>query len=328
MTIISLTTEFIASTDLVELSVYKYGLNSHSRDISRTSQSPHNSKPAVMMSHATGFHGRCFDPVVEYLQTDFACTSFDFRGYGDSLLDKDWPVDWQGYCDDALAVARSLKNQNQIIAVGHSMGAAALAMAALIEPELFKALILYEPIIFPAPIRDARTTANQPSPLVEGARRRRTTFASRDEAFANYSAKPPMNVFEPRSLRAYVDHGFNDSQNVETNENCVVLKCDPEHEARTYETGASHETWERLHLLQVPTWIVAGAVAPMQPSSWSELIANQITNAKFVMWPDVGHFGPMQKPHRLAELVREVYAITNTHSGMTKTSSAKNNVVD
>ena len=81
-------------------------------------------------------------------------------------------------------------------------------------------------------------------------------------------------------------------------------------------------------MLQVPTWIVAGAVAPMQPSSWSELIANQITNAKFVLWPDVGHFGPMQKPHRLAELVREVYAITNTHSGMTKTSSAKNNVVD
>ena len=328
MTIISLTTEFITSTDLVELSVYKYGLNKDADDISRTTQSTRNLKPAVMMSHATGFHGRCFDPVVESLQTDYACTTFDFRGYGDSLLDKDWPVDWQGYCDDALAVARSLKNQNQIIGVGHSMGAAALAMAALIEPELFKALVLFEPIIFPAPIREARTTPHQPSPLVEGARRRRTTFASRNEAFANYSSKPPMNVFEPRSLRAYVDHGFKDSQNAETNENCVVLKCHPEHEARTYESGASHETWEQLHLLQVPTWIVAGAVAPMQPSSWSALIANQITNAKFVLWPDVGHFGPMQKPQRLADLVREVDAITSSHSGTTKTSSAKNYVVD
>ena len=328
MTIISLTTEFITSTDLVELSVYKYGLNKDAEDISRTTQSTRNLKPAVMMSHATGFHGRCFDPVVESLQTDYACTTFDFRGFGDSLLDKDWPVDWQGYCDDALAVARSLKNQNQIIGLGHSMGAAALAMAALIEPELFKALVLFEPIIFPAPIREVRTTPHQPSPLVEGARRRRTTFASRNEAFANYSSKPPMNVFEPRSLRAYVDHGFKDSQTVETNENCVVLKCHPEHEARTYETGASHETWEQLHSLQVPTWIVAGAVAPMQPSSWSELIANQITNAKFVLWPDVGHFGPMQKPHRLADLVREVDAITSSHSGTTKTSSAKNYVVD
>ncbi len=309
MKIISTITERIASTDLVELSVYKYGHFKDSADETRGSD--FKLKPTVMLSHATGFHGRCFDPVVESLQSDYACASFDYRGYGDSLLDKDWAVDWQGYCDDALAVAGSLENENQIIAVGHSMGAAALAMAALIEPKLFKALILYEPIIFPAPIRDARTTSHQPSPLVEGARRRRTTFASRDEAFANYAAKPPMSVFEPRSLRAYVEHGFRDSQNAETNENCVVLKCHPEHEARTYETGATHETWERLHLLQVPTWIVAGAVAPMQPSSWSELIAKQITNAEFVLWPDVGHFGPMQKPDRLADLVREVDRLTS-----------------
>ncbi len=309
MKIISTITERIASTDLVELSVYKYGHFKDSADETRGSD--FKLKPTVMLSHATGFHGRCFDPVVESLQSDYACASFDYRGYGDSLLDKDWAVDWQGYCDDALAVAGSLENKNQIIAVGHSMGAAALAMAALIEPKLFKALILYEPIIFPAPIRDARTTSHQPSPLVEGARRRRTTFASRDEAFANYAAKPPMSVFEPRSLRAYVEHGFRDSQNAETNENCVVLKCHPEHEARTYETGATHETWERLHLLQVPTWIVAGAVAPMQPSSWSELIAKQITNAEFVLWSDVGHFGPMQKPDRLADLVREVDRLTS-----------------
>lgn len=318
MTIISLTTEHIASTNSLLLSVYNYGLIDDSADKSRKSLSRHNTNPTVMLSHATGFHGRCFDPVVEPLQTDYACTSFDFRGYGDSLLVQDWPVAWQGYCDDALAVARSLQNKNQIIAVGHSMGAAALAMAALIEPELFKALILYEPIIFPASMREARTTSAQPSPLVKGARRRRTTFASRDEAFANFSSKPPMNVFDEKSLRAYVNYGFNDAQIAETNENCVVLKCNPEHEARTYETGASHQTWEQLHLLQVPTWIVAGAVAPMQPSSWSELIANEIPNSKFVQWSDVGHFGPMQQPHRLADLVREVDGLTSKHASFTK----------
>ena len=264
-----------------------------------------------MLSHATGFHGRCFDPVVESLHTDYECTSFDFRGYGDSNLPNDWPVAWQGYCDDALAITKSLQNKNQIIAVGHSMGATALVMAALIEPELYKALILYEPIIFPESMRNAQTASHQPSPLAEGARRRRTTFASRDEAFANYSSKPPMNVFDEKSLRAYVDFGFNDVRIAETNENCVVLKCNPEHEARTYETGTSHETWEQLHLLRVPTWIVAGAVAPMQPSSWSELIAKNIPNSKFIQWPDAGHFGPMQQPARLADLVREVDGLTS-----------------
>jgi pimeloyl-ACP methyl ester carboxylesterase len=311
MTIISLITEHISSTDSVELSVYKYGRANGFEDKSQASASRQRLNPAVMLSHATGFHGRGFDPVVESLNTDYECTSFDFRGYGDSNLPNDWPVAWQGYCDDALAIARSLQNKNQIIAIGHSMGATALVMAALIEPELIKALILYEPIIFPESMRNAQTKSHQPSPLAEGARRRRTTFASRDEAFANYSSKPPMNVFDEKSLRAYVDFGFNNVQIAETNENCVVLKCNPEHEARTYETGTSHETWELLHLLRVPTWIVAGAVAAMQPSSWSELIAKKIPNSKFIQWPDAGHFGPMQHPARLADLVREVDGLTS-----------------
>ena len=311
MTIISLTIEHISSTDSVELSVYKYGRANGFEDKSQASASQQRLNPAVMLSHATGFHGRCFNPVVESLNTEYECTSFDFRGYGDSNLPNDWSVTWQGYCDDALAIARSLQNKNQIIAVGHSMGATALVMAALIEPELFKALILYEPIIFPESMRNAQTASHQPSPLAEGARRRRTTFASRDEAFANYSSKPPMNLFDEKSLRAYVDFGFNDVRIAETYENCVVLKCNPEHEARTYETGTSHETWEQLHLLRVPAWIVAGAVAPIQPSSWSELIAKKIPNSKFIQWPDAGHFGPMQQPARLADLVREVDGLTS-----------------
>jgi pimeloyl-ACP methyl ester carboxylesterase len=113
MAIISLITEHIASTDSIELSVYKYGRANDFEDKSQASASQQRLKPAVMLSHATGFHGRCFDPVVESLQTDYACTSFDYRGYGDSLLDKDWAVDWQGYCDDALTVARSLKNNER-----------------------------------------------------------------------------------------------------------------------------------------------------------------------------------------------------------------------
>ena len=284
---------FIESSDSIQLSVYSYPSKS-------------SANRQVLLSHATGFHGRCFDPVVNSLKNKFDCTSFDYRGFGDSKLDSDWQVEWQGYCDDALAVASSLRDHGRIIAVGHSMGGAALIMAALIAPELFKALIIYEPIIFPATFRQAAKDLHVPSPLVEGARRRRTTFASREEALANYSSKPPMNVFKNESLRAYVEYGFNDIENTKTKQRSVVLKCLPEHEARTYETGAAHQTWDQLHLLQVPTWVVAGAVAPNQPSAWSELIANEIQNAKFIQWSDVGHFGPMQQPDRLASLIGEV----------------------
>ena len=284
----------VSSSDKVQLSAYEYVADSSLL------------KTSVLFSHANGFHGRCFDPVIETLVADHKCVSFDLRGHGDSVVSSDWPVAWQGYGDDALAMAKKISRPT--IAVGHSMGGAALVMAALVEPKLFSALILYEPIIFPSAVREIASKNNGPSPLAEGARRRRKTFASRTEAFTNYASKPPMNTFDPRALHAFVDYGFRDRSDH------IELKCAPEHEARNFEMGAIHETWDRLKDLQVPTWIVSGAQHSGQPSGFAANIAEQIANSHFVEWQDLGHFGPMQQPERLAELIRDVESLTSSNT--------------
>ena len=284
----------VGSSDNVQLSAYRYIADS--------------SAPAttVLFSHANGFHGRCFDPVIATLVADYECASFDLRGHGDSAVSPDWSVAWQGYGDDALAIAKQISKPT--IAVGHSMGGAALVMAALVEPQLFRALILYEPIIFPSAIRENVSMNNAPSPLVEGARRRRKTFATRADAFANYASKPPMNAFDPRALHAFVDYGFRDASDH------IELKCAPEHEARNFEMGAIHETWDQLKNLRVPTWVVSGSQQQGQPSGFAANIAEQIANSHFVEWQDLGHFGPMQQPERLAELIREVDGLTSPNT--------------
>jgi pimeloyl-ACP methyl ester carboxylesterase len=290
------TTKFwVDSTDRVQLSAYRYD------DANALTNAT-----TLLFSHANGFHGRCFDPVISSLVIDYDCITFDLRGHGDSAVSSDWPVAWQGYGDDALAIAKKISKPT--IAVGHSMGGAALVMAALVEPTLFRALILYEPIIFPSAIREIASKNSSPSPLVEGARRRRKTFASRADAFANYASKPPMNLFDERALHAFVDYGFRDvSDHIE-------LKCAPEHEARNFEMGAIHQTWDQLKNLQVPTWIVSGAQQSGQPSGFSASIAEQITDSQFVVWQDLGHFGPMQQPERLAQLIREVDGQTSPNT--------------
>jgi pimeloyl-ACP methyl ester carboxylesterase len=290
------TTKFwVDSTDRVQLSAYRYD------DANALTNAT-----TLLFSHANGFHGRCFDPVISSLVIDYDCITFDLRGHGDSAVSSDWPVAWQGYGDDALAIAKKISEPT--IAVGHSMGGAALVMAALVEPTLFRALILYEPIIFPSAIREIASKNSSPSPLVEGARRRRKTFASRADAFANYASKPPMNLFDERALHAFVDYGFRDvSDHIE-------LKCAPEHEARNFEMGAIHQTWDQLKNLQVPTWIVSGAQQSGQPSGFSASIAEQITDSQFVVWQDLGHFGPMQQPERLAQLIREVDGQTSPNT--------------
>ncbi len=262
--------------------------------------------PAILFAHANGFHGHCFDPTIEDLIEKYECISFDLRGHGDSTISSDWSVAWQGYGDDALAIAKEISTPT--IAVGHSMGGAALIMAALAVPKLFRALIVYEPIIFPSAIREIAFASGNTSPIAEGARRRRKIFSSRADAFANYASKPPMNLFDPRALRAFVDYGFKDTSDG------VELKCAPEHEARNFETGAIHDTWDHLKKLTVPTWVVSGAPQPGQPSNLAVTIAEQITNSHFIEWQDSDHFGPMQQPERLATLIREIVDLTSPNS--------------
>jgi pimeloyl-ACP methyl ester carboxylesterase len=263
---------------------------------------PESGAPPVLFAHATGFHGRCFDPVVHHLGSAFHCMSFDFRGYGDSTLPNDWSVRWSAYGDDALVAARYCAHRAPIIAAGHSMGAAALVMAALREPQLFAALILYEPIIFPAEYR----LHDGPNPLAAGARRRRTTFPSRDEALANFATKPPLNVFHHDALHAYVEYGFRDDEH-----GTVTVKCSPEHEARTYESGAVHETWDQLGALTVPVWLVSGEPSDIPPASLVRPLAAELTRSSsapctLIEWADRGHFGPLEDPARFAALVADV----------------------
>lgn len=253
----------------------------------------------VLLSHATGFHAHCWEPFAAELRTRHHVMGFDHRGYGDAETVDPATIEWRQYGLDALAAARALSGQHNgepIVAVGHSMGGASLLMASLLEPSLFRCLFVFEPIVFPP--HDESTGERPPNPLAGGARKRKSSFASFDAALENFTAKPPMASFHPQARAAYVQHGFKQMP-----DGTVELKCLPEHEARTYETGGSHGTWEDLTRINVPTWVIAGAPAPFQPSSIAALIAERIPNSTYVQYDNMGHFGPLDHPHALATLV-------------------------
>lgn len=256
------------------------------------------SLPAVLLSHATGFHGKCWIPVAERLKGRFDVWAHDHRGYGDSAAPDDWTVRWNAFGDDALAAARFVAttvNNGPIIAAGHSMGGATLVMAALREPRLFSGIVAFEPIIFPQ--SGFRPDDMPPNPLAALTRRRRATFASLDEARTNFASKPPMSAFRGDALDAYVTHGFR-----ATNDG-VTLKCNPEHEARTYETGGSHETWNSLSSMTVPLWVVGSPEQQYQPSAIAPRAAEQVPGAHYEVWNEVSHFGPMEDPDRFADFI-------------------------
>ena len=251
--------------------------------------------PTLLLSHATGFHGRCYIPVADALADRFHSVGFDMRGHGDTPQPEQ-PIDWRRYGDDATAVASAL--DSPVVAFGHSMGGTCLLMAAHRNPALFSHIVVFEPIVFPP---NSRPVDAPPSPLVEGARRRRSTFASYEAAIANYAAKPPMNAFAPAALDAYVRYGF-----AEGPDGQVHLKCRPEIEAGTFELGGQHDTYEVLGEIQVPVLVLAGRADEFQPPSLvAEDVAGQLPNGTFTRLPELDHFGPMVRPDIIAAIIAD-----------------------
>jgi pimeloyl-ACP methyl ester carboxylesterase len=251
--------------------------------------------PNMLLSHANGFHGRCWKPVADNLIKRFHCYSFDHRGHGDTKTPKDWKVAWAGYGADATACAKSINEPGGIIGVGHSMGGATLLIAAIKNPGLFRGLLLYEPIVKPD---DVRMPANRPNNLAEGAARRKKSFKSFEDAIENYSNKMPMTHFTPEALEAYVRGGFS-----QADDGSVHLKCDPALESENFRNPEIPHLWKKLSELDIPVWVLSGHPEPFQPSGFAEAIADRLPQGNHIEYSDLDHFGPFVDPIRVARII-------------------------
>jgi pimeloyl-ACP methyl ester carboxylesterase len=110
-----------------------------------------------------------------------------------------------------------------------------------------------------------------------------------------------MAAFNAVAREAYVRHGFKP-----TVDGDIELKCLPEHEARTYETGGTSGAWDSLPSITTPVWVLSGAIAPFQPSTFAITVAERIPASTYVRWDEVGHFGPLEKPELISQYVTAV----------------------
>ena len=248
--------------------------------------------PPLVVLHATGFHGRCYQPLAEHLGHRFHVYAPDLRGHGDSTIPIDTGVAWEHMATDTLAVLDHLGLDEPVRFVGHSMGGATVALAELRRPGTVRAAWLYEPILFPP---DPGLGTERANPLADLARRRKEHFESYDAAFANYAGKAPFARFDPAALRAYVDHGFAPS------EHGITLKCRGEQEARVFE-GVDTTVFERLGDVEPPV-VVVGSGDGEGPAVVAPMVADALADGRFVSWPDHSHFGPFEDPARVAAAV-------------------------
>lgn len=263
--------------------------------------------PTLLVAHATGFHGRVYQPLLAHLRL-FHSYSIDLRGHGDSVVERDHDYEWQGFAKDLAAAVEHLRQQQTtpqpLFGFGHSMGAAALLMVEQMTPGSFAGLFCYEPVVHPTR-HDDRGPDDDDQRLhgwIERTRKRRTVFSSKEQALANYQTKAPYESFDSRALDAYVGHGFSVDDS-----GSLHLKCRPEVEAQIYRMGPRHRTFAALGEIRCPVLLARGSVVQQGPSLWAEEIAAQIPGCQFEVFEGLGHLGPLEDPDTIGRRVASYF---------------------
>jgi pimeloyl-ACP methyl ester carboxylesterase len=265
----------------VELAVYDFG----------------GTGPDLLLVHATGFCAGVLFPLATALAGRFRCHALDLRGHGRSGRPPDGDFAWSGFATDVLTVADRL-GLDRPYGFGHSCGGASLLLAEQARSGTFAGLFLFEPVVLPDQDRSFPVEKN---PLSRGARRRRETFPAAEEAFVNFSSKPPFDGLDPDVLRRYVEDGFEVVPEVDGGDGSTVrLRCRREDEATVYETGFGHGAFYRLGEVHCPTTLAYGDLTDAFGRSFLEADAARMPHATVEAYPGVGHFGPLERPDEVA----------------------------
>ena len=157
--------------------------------------------PPLLFAHATGFHGRCWDRIIEQFP-ERRCLAVDKRGHGRSSKPEP-PYHWHAFGEDLAAVAEHFGIRDAI-GIGHSMGGHTTVQCAALRPETYRALLLVDPSnLFQsssmAALRQTRClrTAAEESLGIGGS-----------DVRALPMARTPFATWRPEILRDYCDYGL------------------------------------------------------------------------------------------------------------------------
>jgi pimeloyl-ACP methyl ester carboxylesterase len=249
--------------------------------------------PALLFAHATGFHGRSWDRIVHRFPGRRAL-ALEFRGHGRSSIPPP-PIPWPHFAQDVLAVARHF-HLRDAIGIGHSMGGHSLVAAAILQPAIFRALVLVDPVIFlPEYYR-------QPPPDASYIARRRNRWASPGEMFERFRGRPPFSTWQTEALRDYCDYALRPDGDA------FVLACPPAIEAAIYGrcNAPENDLYAGIPSVDRPVTILrAGtmattAVLDLNASPTGPDLAASFPHGRDIFLRDRNHFIPMEAPELVA----------------------------
>jgi pimeloyl-ACP methyl ester carboxylesterase len=261
------------------------------------------SGPSLYFAHANGYPPEAYRPFIETLAPHYHVRAVVFRPLWPGAQ-PDGLRDWSVFVDDLVQLFDERGEQN-VIGVGHSLGAVVALAAALRRPELFGAVVLIDPVLFRRRLLWAwslfRTLGlgHRVHPLIPGAKRRRRTFASVEEMFSRYRRAAAFNRFSDEALRVYVEamaQPLPDGQ--------VGLAYSPEWEIAVYASGPPN-LWGQLRNLRPPALIVRGSETDTFLPPAVRKVQGLLPKALIREVQGAGHLAPLEKPGEVGRLIQD-----------------------
>ena len=246
----------------------------------------------LVFVHANGFNALTYRTLLAPLSGSLRLWAPDLRGHGGTTLPAD-PAghrSWADHRDDLIALIDAIDGPPVVLS-GHSMGATSALLAAAERPDRVSGLVLFDPVIwsrwavaaFQLPLLDRIPSR---IPLVKGARRRRATFDSREQAMAAYTGRGAFKGWPEMMIADYLVDGL-----VETDAG-FTLACAPDWEASNY-AAQSHDPWRALRRFDRPVRILRAETGstcrmPERPRGLPHVTVETV--------PGTTHFLPMLRP--------------------------------
>ena len=212
--------------------------------------------------------------------------------------------DWVPFQNNFI---ESIKNNKDIIGLGHSIGGNIILRSALTHPEKFSKLILLDPTLFIPRIiygwilfskLGLQTTFH---PWMNNTLNKKMIYSNHEEIFKSYRRKVVFSKINDKNLNIYI------KSITEKIDDKLHITYSKEWEYHIYKTGliADMHIWRNIKNLKVPCLIIRAEESNAFLNSSEKKISKLNPKIKFHTIENSTHLFPLEYPEETARVIND-----------------------
>jgi pimeloyl-ACP methyl ester carboxylesterase len=261
---------------------------------------PNNQSKTLHFLHGNSITPQSYSKLLNSLSNRYLVKYFLLRSlwYKEKMPNfKNWKIFLDDYLD-------SIKNEDNIVGVGHSIGGNLLLKAALKKPEKFTKIILLDPtFLIPFKIRiwNMFSFFNLQSiflPLIKSAKNKKIYYNSVDDIYLSYRKKKIFSNFSNSDLKILIE------SIIIENEDGVKLIYPSDWDSKIYKTSMCNDMfiWNNISNLDVKITIIRAKASNVFFSDAEKLLAKNNNKIEF-QTIEGDHFFPINNAEKTIKLI-------------------------